>query len=73
MVRGEEGESFYMVVRDMVWDNGWDCKGGMVVLKCSEVVKWWECVINIEKGYGGEEKVKGVWGGESIYNKEVGK
>jgi hypothetical protein len=71
--RGEDGQTFYMVLTDMVSDNGWDSNRAMVLLKSTDLVNWSHSVINMQKRYPGQEKLKRVWAPQTIYNKEVGK
>ena len=73
ILRGEDGQTFYMVLTDMVSDNGWDSNRAMVLLKSTDLVNWSHSVINIQKRYPGQEKLKRVWAPQTIYNKEVGK
>ena len=73
ILRGEDGQTFYMVVTDMVSDNGWDSNRAMVLLKSTDLVNWSHSVINMQKRYPGQEKLKRVWAPQTIYNKEVGK
>lgn len=62
-----------MVLTDMVSDNGWDSNRAMVLLKSTDLVNWSHSVINMQKRYPGQEKLKRVWAPQTIYNKEVGK
>ena len=73
ILRGEDGQTIYMVVTDMVSDNGWDSNRAMVLLKSTDLVNWSHSVINMQKRYPGQEKLKRVWAPQTIYNKEVGK
>ena len=38
ILRCEDGKTFYMVVTDMVSDNGWDSNRAMVLLKSTDLV-----------------------------------
>lgn len=46
ILRCEDGKTFYMVVTDMVSDNGWDSNRAMVLLKSTDLVNWNHSVIN---------------------------
>ena len=69
ILRGEDGQTFYMVLTDMVSDNGWDSNRAMVLLKSTDLVNWSHSVINMQKRYPGQEKLKRVWAPQTIYNK----
>ena len=43
------------------------------LLKSTDLVNWSHSVINMQKRYPGQEKLKRVWAPQTIYNKEVGK
>lgn len=73
ILRGEDGKTFYMVVTDMVSDNGWDSNRAMVLLKSTDLVNWQHSVVNMQKRYEGQEKLKRVWAPQTIFNPEVGK
>ena len=62
-----------MVVTDMVSDNGWDSNRAMVLLKSADLVHWSHSVINMQKRYAGQEKLKRVWAPQTIYDPEAGK
>ena len=73
ILRCEDGKTFYMVVTDMVSDNGWDSNRAMVLLKSTDLVHWSHSVINMQKRYEGQEKLKRVWAPQTIYDPEAGK
>jgi hypothetical protein len=73
ILRGEDGKTFYMVVTDMACCNGWDSNRAMVLLKSTDLVHWQHSVVNIQKRYPGQEKLKRVWAPQTIYDKEAGK
>ena len=73
ILRCEDGKTFYMVVTDMVSDNGWDSNRAMVLLKSTDLVNWSHSVINMQKRYAGQEKLKRVWAPQTIYDPEAGK
>lgn len=73
ILRGEDGKTFYMVVTDMVSGNGWDSNRAMVLLKSTDLVNWSHSVVNMQKRYAGQEKLKRVWAPQTIFNPEAGK
>lgn len=73
ILRCEDGKTFYMVVTDMVSDNGWDSNRAMVLLKSTDLVNWSHSVINMQKRYKGQEKLKRVWAPQAIFDPEAGK
>ncbi len=73
ILRGEDGKTFYMVVTDMVSDNGWDSNRAMVLMKSDDLINWDSSVVNMQKRYKGQEKLKRVWAPQTIYDREAGK
>ena len=71
ILRCEDGKTFYMVVTDMVSDNGWDSNRAMVMLKSTDLVNWSHSIINMQKRYKGQEKLKRVWAPQTIFDKEA--
>ncbi len=73
ILRCEDGKTFYMVLTDMVSDNGWDSNRAMVMLKSTDLVNWTHTVINMQKRYTGQETLKRVWAPQTIFDPEAGK
>lgn len=73
ILRCEDGKTFYMVVTDMVSGNGWDSNRAMVLLKSTDLVNWSHSVVNMQKRYAGQEKLKRVWAPQTIFDPEAGK
>lgn len=73
ILRGEDGKTFYMVLTDMVSGNGWDSNRAMVLLKSTDLVNWSHSVINMQKRYEGQEKLKRVWAPQTIFDPQAGK
>ena len=73
ILRCEDGKTFYMVVTDMVSDNGWDSNRAMILLKSTDLVNWTSSIINMQKRYAGQEKLKRVWAPQTIFDPEAGK
>lgn len=73
ILRCQDGKTFYMVVTDMVSDNGWDSNRAMVLLKSTDLVHWSHSVINMQKRYEGQERLKRVWAPQTIFDPEAKK
>ena len=73
ILRGPDGKTFYMVVTDMVSDNGWDSNRAMVLLKSTDLINWSHSVVNIQKRYPNQRDLKRVWAPQTIYDREAGK
>lgn len=73
ILRCEDGKTFYMVMTDMVSGNGWDSNRAMVMLKSDDLVSWSHSVINMQKRYPNQEKLKRVWAPQTIFDREAGK
>ena len=73
ILRCEDGKTFYMVLTDMVSDNGWDSNRGIILLKSTDLVNWSHTNINMQKRYKGQEKLKRVWAPQTIFDPEAGK
>lgn len=73
ILRSEDGKNFYMVLTDMVSGNGWDSNRAMVMLKSENLVDWSYSVINMQKKYAGQEKLKRVWAPQTVFDPEAGK
>ena len=73
ILRSEDGKTFYMVLTDMVSGNGWDSNRAMVMLKSENLVDWSYSVINMQKKYAGQERLKRVWAPQTVFDPEAGK
>ncbi|MBE6287068.1 MAG: glycoside hydrolase [Mediterranea massiliensis] len=73
ILRCQDGKTFYMVVTDMVSDNGWDSNRAMVLLKSTDLVNWTHSVINMQKRYKNQERLKRVWAPQTVYDPQAGK
>lgn len=73
ILRGEDGRTFYMVATDMVSDNGWDSNRAMVLMRSTDLVNWTHSVVNMQKRYEVQERLKRVWAPQTIYDPEAGK
>lgn len=73
VLRSEDGNAFYMVLTDMVSDNGWDSNRALIMLKSDDLINWTHSVINMQKRYTGQEKLKRVWAPQTVYDAEARK
>lgn len=73
ILRSEDGKTFYMVLTDMVSDNGWSSNRAMVMLKSKDLIHWTWSVINMQKKYAHQEQLKRVWAPQTIFDREAGK
>lgn len=73
ILRAEDGHTFYMVATDMVSGNGWSSNRAMVLLKSTDLIHWTHSIINIQKRYAGQERLRRVWAPQTIYDREAGK
>ncbi len=62
-----------MVLTDMVSGNGWDSNRAMVLLKSNDLINWKSSVVNMQKRYDNQEKLKRVWAPQTIYDDKAGK
>lgn len=74
ILRGEDGQSFYMVVTDMKSNEGWSSNRGIVLLKSTDLVNWTSSTVNFPSRWPKKwENVLRVWAPQTIYDPEVGK
>jgi len=72
ILRGDDGETFYMVVTDMVSANGWSSNRAMVLMKSTDLINWTSSIVNIPQTYPQEfGDVKRVWAPQTIYDKDT--
>ena len=74
ILRGEDGNTFYMVATDLyVTDMGWK-NYAMVLLKSNDLVNWESSVVNIPESFPKEfGDVWRVWAPQTIYDDKTGK
>nr|WP_321408596.1 family 43 glycosylhydrolase [uncultured Carboxylicivirga sp.] len=74
ILRGEDGNTFYMVITDLyVPDMGWNNKA-MILMKSTDLINWESTVLNIPELYPEEfGQVNRVWAPQTIYDKKKGK
>lgn len=69
ILRGEDGETFYMVVTDMKSAEGWSSNRGMVLLKSNDLVNWTHSTVHFPSKWSSTwGKVKRVWAPQTIYD-----
>ena len=74
ILRGHDGESFYMVATDLyVPEMGWK-NYAMILLKSTDLINWESSVVNIPEAFPDEfGDVWRVWAPQVIYDQEAGK
>jgi type 1 glutamine amidotransferase len=70
ILRGDDGNTFYMVATDMVAANGWNSNRAMVLMRSTDLIHWRHAVVNIQRSYAGQEKLERVWAPQTIYDKK---
>ncbi|MCM1452532.1 MAG: family 43 glycosylhydrolase [Clostridium sp.] len=73
ILRGQQDSVFYMVATDMVSANGWDSNRAMVLMKSYDLINWDTNVVNMQKKYKGQERLKRVWAPQTIFDPEAQK
>ncbi|MBP6182048.1 family 43 glycosylhydrolase [Flavobacterium sp.] len=74
ILRGVDGETFYMVVTDMnTTKNGWGPTYSMVLLKSKDLINWTSHVVNIPQSFPELSAVSKVWAPQTIFDSEKGK
>ncbi|PPK85044.1 glycosyl hydrolase family 43 [Neolewinella xylanilytica] len=68
ILRSPDGESFRMVVTDMVSANGWNSNRAMVLLKSDNLIDWTSSVVNIQERFEGQDSLLRVWAPQTIYD-----
>jgi arabinoxylan arabinofuranohydrolase len=68
ILRGADGNTFYMVVTDMVSANGWSSNRAMVLLKSTDLINWSSSIVNIQKRFAGNDSLLRVWAPQTIYD-----
>lgn len=73
IMRCEDGKTFYMVATDMHSCNGWDSNRALVMMKSKDLIEWTSSVVNMQKRYEKQERLKRVWAPQTIYDKQAKK
>lgn len=73
ILRGEDGQTFYMALTDMTSSKGWDSNRALILLKSPDLINWASSVVNIQTTYTGQKDLKRVWAPQIIYDTGTGK
>ncbi|RZK53541.1 MAG: beta-xylosidase, partial [Hymenobacter sp.] len=73
ILRGADGQTFYLVATDMVSAQGWNSNRGMVLLKSPDLLHWTASQVNIQQRYPGQQDLHRVWAPQTIYDPQAGK
>jgi len=73
ILRGADGQSFYMVLTDMTSSKGWDSNRALILMKSDDLVNWKHTVINIQQRFKGHDNLKRVWAPQTIFDPAVQK
>lgn len=75
LLRGEDGESYFLVATDMFTKkDGWDSNPGIVMLRSVDLIHWRSTAIDLAKLYPKEfANVQWVWAPQTIYDPEAKK
>ena len=74
ILRGEDGNTFYMVVTDMKSSLGWSSNRGLVLLKSNDLINWQHSAVNFPTKYPKQwGNVIRVWAPETIYDHIAGR
>ncbi|MBC7847642.1 MAG: glycoside hydrolase family 43 protein [Flavobacterium sp.] len=70
ILRGEDGQPFYMVATDMnTAKNGWGHNPGIVMLQSGDLINWEHSFIDLEKIYRAKfANIQWVWAPQTIYD-----
>lgn len=76
ILRGEDGQTFYMVVTDMKSGEGWDSNDGLVLMKSTDLVHWTHTAIDFPNTWPSRfdrNSLTQVWAPQTIYDPEAGR
>ncbi len=74
ILRGEDGNTFYMVVTDMKSSEGWSSNRGIVLLKSNDLINWTHSTVNFPTKFPSTwNNVLRVWAPQTIYDPVAGK
>ncbi len=73
ILRGVDGQTFYMVLTDMVSSLGWDSNRGLVLLRSTDLIHWTHSAINIQNRFEGQSELRRVWAPQTIFDPQAGK
>lgn len=76
ILRGEDGNTFYMVVTDMKSNDGWSSNDGLVLMKSTDMISWTHSAIDFPTTWPSlydRDDLTQVWAPQTIYDPEEGK
>ncbi|MBN1782641.1 family 43 glycosylhydrolase [bacterium] len=73
ILRGVDGQSYYMVVTDMVSANGWNSNHGIVLLKSTDLVNWTSSPVDIKARFPEFSTIDRAWAPQTIYDPAQGR
>ncbi|TDD94222.1 family 43 glycosylhydrolase [Flavobacterium cellulosilyticum] len=74
ILRGEDGNTFYMVATDMKSSEGWSSNRGIVLLKSNDLTNWTHSTVNFPtKWPAAWGNVLRVWAPQTIFDPIAGK
>jgi hypothetical protein len=68
ILRGADGNTFYMVVTDMVSARGWSSNHGIVLLKSTNLINWTHSKIDIKATFPSFSNITRAWAPQTIYD-----
>ncbi|KAA6302750.1 MAG: hypothetical protein EZS26_000920 [Candidatus Ordinivivax streblomastigis] len=76
ILRGIDGNTFYMVVTDMKSSEGWSSNDGLVLMKSIDMVNWTHTAIDFPDTWSSRfnrTSLTQVWAPQTIYDPDAGK
>jgi hypothetical protein len=68
ILRGADGNTFYMVVTDMKSAQGWSSNHGIVLLKSTDLINWTYSKVDIKATYTEFNNINRAWAPQTIYD-----
>jgi arabinoxylan arabinofuranohydrolase len=73
ILRGADGQSYYMTVTDMVSANGWNSNHGIVLLKSTDLVNWTSSPVDIKTKFPEFGTIDRAWAPQTLYDPVQGR
>lgn len=74
ILRGEDGQTFYMVATDMKSSLGWSSNRGLVMMRSTDLVHWTHHCVNFPTRFPSQwADVTRVWAPQTIYDRQAGR
>ena len=78
ILRGEDGETFYMVLTDMRCTYGWQSNDGLILMKSKDLINWQHTAIDFPTRFSDlpgfdRENLHAAWAPQTIWDPEEGK